>query len=248
MIRLENVSVAFDGNKVIKNLSCRISEGDFISIVGPNGAGKTTFFDLISGRVRLSEGRIFIGGEDITDLSEQERASYIARLFQNTYFGCVSSMTIRENLALAMLKNKNAGLALGIKNFPEYVVENVLANLGLGLEKMLDKKMGLLSGGQRQIVAFVMATLHKPKILLLDEPTAALDPHSATNLLVFVKDFVSAFKITTLLITHDPHIAITLGNKLWVLERGNIKKEFGEEKRNLSPEHLIGHIDYEKLR
>lgn len=248
MIKLENVSVSFGGYKVIDNLSCAVNDNDFISIVGANGAGKTTFFDLISGKVKASSGKIFLNNEDITGLSERERAPRISRLFQNTYLGCVSSMTIRENLALAMFKNKNSGLKSGISNFPVAVIEEIIKPLNMGLEKMMDTPMGLLSGGQRQMIAFIMATLIKPKILLLDEPTAALDPASATKLLIFVNEFVRSNKITTLLITHDPNVALVLGNRLWVLEKGTIKKEFGAEKADLSPDHLIGHIDYKKLK
>lgn len=247
MIELKNVTVSFGPITVLKNLNAKMGNGDFITLIGANGSGKSTLFDIISGKTKPQSGQILFDGQDVTHLNELQRAPLVGRLFQNTHLSSVPSMTVRENLAMATFKSGRVGFTDGLKNFPTHIVDEVLKPMNLNLESLLDKPMGSLSGGQRQIVSLIMATLIPPKILLLDEPTAALDPQSATRLLVFAARIIKEHKITTLLITHDPHIATTLGNKLWVLEKGSIGKTFGEEKENLSTDHLIGEIDYEQL-
>jgi len=247
MLKLENITVAFGSHVVLNSLSCTIENGDFVVIVGANGAGKSTFFDLIAGKTKPTQGRITLDDVDITRLDEVQRAPLISRLFQNTKFSVVPSMTVAENLAMALYKSKPVGLTAGMGSFPKEIVENLLKPLNL--ENFLDKSMGMLSGGQRQMIAFIMATLQPPRLLLLDEPTAALDPASATKLLTFATNYLKKHSITTLLITHDPNLALALGNKLWVLENGNISKKFGaEEKNRISPENLVGHIDYSALK
>lgn len=247
MLKLKNISVSFDKKNVLKNLSATLQHGDFVTIVGSNGAGKSTLFDLIAGRIKPEVGRIELDGQDITGLDERARSVSIARLFQNTHLSSVPSLTVSENLALATAKGRSTGLGNIMKSFPEHIVELVLKPMGMDVEALLDRPMGLLSGGQRQIISLVMATLVPPKLLLLDEPTAALDPVAATKLLVFAAELIKKHKITTLLITHDQRIATHLGNKLWILENGTISKTFGEEKKSISTSLLAGDVDYEKL-
>lgn len=247
MIKLNQLNKQFNNLQVLRGLSSTIEQDDFIVIMGPNGTGKTTLFDIISGKTFPDSGTIEIDGLDCTKMPEQKRASLVGRLFQNTYLGSCSNLTIRENLAMATFKQKKAGLGVGIKAFPEQVIEEFLVPLKLNLESMLDVPMGALSGGQRQMISFIMTVLHQPKLLLLDEPTAALDPNSATKLLVFAKKYAKEHRIPVLLITHDPMVAKHLGNRLWILEEGIIKREFGEEKLGLDPTEFFQHIDYKLL-
>ncbi len=247
MLKIKNISKKFNDLHVLKNLSFSVEQGDFVVIMGPNGTGKSTLFDIISGRTAPDQGSVYIDGIDITSLSEQKRACLVARLFQNTYLGSCSNLTIRENLAMATLKQRQAGFKLGIRSFPQKVISDFLVPLKLNLENLLDVHMGALSGGQRQIISFIMSILNPPKILLLDEPTAALDPNSATKLLMFAKNYAQENGIPTMLITHDPMIAKHLGNRLWILEDGIIKQEFGPEKNTMNPQDFFHHINYEAL-
>lgn len=247
ILELKNINVSFNNVPVLKNLSGNVERGDFITIIGANGAGKSTLFDVIAGKLQPHAGNIFLEGKDITTLNECARATTIARLFQNTHLSSVSTLTVAQNLALAGYKGRSTGLQNGMSNFPSDVVEMILKPMGLDNPALLNRPIGLLSGGQRQIISLVMATIVPPKILLLDEPTAALDPASATKLLVFAAAFIKKHNITTIMITHDQRVATHLGNKLWVLDGGVIKHEYGPEKINLSTEHLIGEIDYEQF-
>ncbi len=247
MLKIINISKKFGLLEVFKNFSCEVQKDDFIIIMGPNGAGKSTLFETITGRIRPDQGTVVLNALDMTNVHERERAHLIGRLHQNTYLGSCSNLTLRENLAMVHLKNRRAGLGRGIKLFPEEIVENLLRPLNLNLEKLLDAPMAVLSGGQRQIVAFIMAILKPPKILLLDEPTAALDPASSTTLLSFAKNYAHQHRIPILLITHDPLIAKYLGNRLWILQNGHIEREFGPEKMTMNPEEFFHAIDYIKL-
>ena len=225
MIRIENINVEFGEFKALQNVNCSINEKDFILILGHNGAGKSTLLDAISGRVIASSGKIYRNNIDITPLSEAKRSQFISRVFQNTHMGSVSTMTVAENLAMATLKSKKAGFKSAIKNFPEFIVEETLKPLGLRLEDLLNTPIGKLSGGQRQIITIVMATLCEPDILLLDEPTAALDPVSTENLLQFVNKFTKQRKMATMMITHDEQRAKFLANRTWVLQKGILQAD-----------------------
>ncbi len=248
MIELKNVTVAFGKTTVLNNLSCNINAGDFVTLVGANGSGKSTLFDVIAGKIAPSSGQIFFDKIEVTHLNELQRAPFVGRLFQNTHMSSVSSMTVEQNLALAATKGRKGTFSDLMKNFPANVVRDASLHLDLDLKDLLKKPIGVLSGGQRQTIALVMATLIPTKVLLLDEPTAALDPRSATNLLVFAAKFMKMNKVTTILITHDPNIAISLGNKLWVLENGVISKQFeGAKKKALEPKNLVGHVDYQRI-
>lgn len=247
MLHVKNVYKTFHSKAVLKDLSFTLQREDFVVIMGPNGTGKSTLFDILSGKTAPDKGSILIDGIDITLLREETRAPFIGRLFQNTYLGSCSSLTIRENLAMATLKSRKACFNLGIHAFPKHVIEEFLIPLNLNLENLLDVPMGALSGGQRQIISFIMTILNPPKLLLLDEPTAALDPNSATQLLNFAKNYATTHNIPTLLITHDPLIAKHLGNRLWILEEGVIRREFGLEKISLNPQSFFHSIDYARL-
>jgi putative tryptophan/tyrosine transport system ATP-binding protein len=249
MLKLNNIDVWFGTNHVLRNLSCDIEPGDFIVIVGANGQGKSTLFDTIAGKVMPKSGTITIDDVDVTHLGERERAGMITRIFQNTQLNSVGALTVHQNLAMAHYSRRSAHLVDGMKAMPRERAEYLITNIGMDID-ILDKPMNALSGGQRQLIAFVMAATQMiPKILLLDEPTAALDPHSATLLLQYSAQFIRRHKVTTLLITHDPHIALSIGNKVWILEDGQISKQFNaEEKKTLNPDKLIGQIDYESLR
>lgn len=247
MLKLKNINVWFENNHILRDLSCTIEQGDFIVIVGSNGAGKSTFFDTIAGKIKPQSGTITLEGTDITNLDERHRAGMITRIFQNTHLNSVGSLTVAQNLALAHYSRRRAQLIDGMQAMPRERAEKLILQLGMD-SSILEKPMNSLSGGQRQFIAFAMATQQIPKIVLLDEPTAALDPQAATKLLKYATQFIKQHTITTLLITHDPHIALNIGNKIWVLENGKISKQFeAEEKKSLNPDKLIGQIDYAQI-
>ena len=248
MITFKNVSVIIDNKHILKDISCSINTGDFIVIVGPNGAGKSTFFDMISGKRIATSGTILLDETDITHLDEQHRALFISRLFQNPQLNGVATMTVAQNLALSNYKGKMVHLRDGMHKFPTHLMAE-LEKLNLRSEKILQTPMKDLSGGQRQLLAFIMATLQPPRLFMLDEPTAALDPQSATKLLQFAIKFINEHTMTTLLITHDPELALAIGKKIWILENGTITKQFDtQDTINLSASDLIGHIDYKSLK
>lgn len=247
MLKLTNINVWYGTNHILRDLNCTIESGDFIVIVGANGAGKSTFFDVIAGKVKPTSGTITLDGQDITQLNELERAGIITRLFQNTRLNSVGSMTVLENLAMAHYSRRTARLVNGTHTMPREKAIALVDSIGMN-HTILDKQMQQLSGGQRQLIAFIMSTQLIPKLLLLDEPTAALDPQASTKLLSFAAQFIKKHTVTSLLITHDPHIALSLGNKVWILENGTITKQYkDDEKKRLNPDKLIGQIDYAAL-
>lgn len=248
MLKLENINVSFGNLDVLKNLSSQVDAGDFVIIVGANGAGKSTLFDVIAGKTKPNSGKVILEGKDITEKSELERATMVTRLFQNTHLNSVGSMTVAQNLAMALYSRRWVGLSNGMKEMSKDIALKLLAPLEIDVDAYLNKPMKSLSGGQRQLIAFIMSTLHIPKVLLLDEPTAALDPNAATKLLQFASKFIKQHKVTAMMITHDPHIALSMGNKVWILEDGKITKQYNQsEKQNLNPDKLIGQIDYAAL-
>lgn len=248
MLHLKNINVWHGNNHVLRNLSCTIQQGDFIVIVGANGAGKSSFFDTIAGKIKSQSGSIIFDNVDITQHNEQKRAHKITRLFQNTHLNSVGSLTVEQNLALALYAHQRVRLVNGMHKMPSAHAELLVKSLNLD-PSILKKSMNSLSGGQRQLVAFVMATLLKPQILLLDEPTAALDPQAATRLLQHAVKFIKQHSLTTLLITHDPHIALAIGNKIWVLENGTISRHYdNDDKKKINPDQLLGQINYAQLR
>jgi len=248
MLTLTDINVSFGNNHILRHLSCHVDAGDFVVIVGANGAGKSTFFDTIAGKTKPTSGTIMLDDRDITQLNELQRSSMITRIFQNTRLNSVGSLTVAQNLAIANYSRRNAHLVNGMAAMPLEKAEQLIHTVGMD-SSILNRPMNALSGGQRQLIAFVMSTQLQPKLLLLDEPTAALDPYSSTTLLKHATLFIKKHGITTLLITHDPHIALSIGNKIWVLENGTIARQFTQEdKPHLDPEHLIGQIDYDLIK
>ena len=238
MLKLQNISKKFgfgsaDEKIIFENLNLNIKKGEFVIIVGGNGAGKSTLMNLISGSVLPDLGKIFIDGKNVTNLPEHKRAKFIGKVFQDPLKGSCPNLTVEENLSLAMLRDKKRTLCFGINKVSRENLKHELEKLNLGLESRLDAKMGTLSGGQRQAITLLMATLVKPKILLLDEHTAALDPKSSEKVLNLTQKIISDNSITTLMITHNLNHATKLGNRLIVLESGKIKHDVSEEGKRL---------------
>ncbi len=248
MISMKNVGLAYGPKIIFENLSCSVDAGDFVMIIGPNGVGKTTLFDLVSGVVLPAKGQIMCHGRDVTNVDYAGRSDTVLRIFQNPLQNVVGDMTVRENLALAMLRARSANLAHWTSVLEGVDEHALFAPMGQNVDILLQTPMNRLSGGQRQTIAFLLSTLFQPQILLLDEPTAALDPESATRLLMLVKEKHAALKQTILFITHDLEIAKYMGNKLWVIRDGAIVKEFvGEEKQKADLSPYLRSIEYEKL-
>lgn len=245
MLRLSNVTKIFNANTfdeklAINNLSIDIKDGDFVTIIGSNGAGKSTLFNLISGNCEIDKGLIELDGSDISNVSEYKRAKYIGRLFQDPMKGTCPNLTIEENLGLAYLQSNNRSLFSVLKKKDKDFIKSKLALLGMGLEDRTSSLMGLLSGGQRQAITLLMATLTVPKLLLLDEHTAALDPLTAEKVLAITKDVVESNKITTLMITHNMADALKYGNRLLMMKDGQVVLDIeGDEKKSFTVEMLL---------
>jgi putative ABC transport system ATP-binding protein len=245
MLKIENLYKTYDSglpteNKLFEGLNFNVTEGDFISIVGSNGSGKTSLLNIIAGTVTLNTGKIFLSNEDISKKAEFKKARQIARVFQDPKMGTCSTMTVAENLAMAENKNKPYGLTFALKkhNRPKY--QELLKSLEMGIEDKLDVLCGSLSGGQRQALALLMASITKPELLLLDEHTAALDPRTSENIMRLTKDVVEKNHITTLMVTHNLSYAIEYGNRMIMMHKGNILFDVaGEEKKHKSTNDLI---------
>jgi putative tryptophan/tyrosine transport system ATP-binding protein len=248
MLRFQDVSFTIGTKTIIDSISFSIEKGDFIVVLGQNGAGKSTLFDLISGKKTPSSGSIMYHDTDITRSDDIARSTFIARLYQNPRHNVVASMTVEENLALSLYKNKTCSpVALGLSMLKDQF-DSLLAALFQDPKAMRNTQMSDLSGGQQQSVAAITVTASVPEMLLLDEPTAALDPGSATKVLQFLHAQIKNHHITTLLITHDPYLALALGNKIWVIEAGCMKKQIDKTvTTNIHPEDLIGHIAYDAI-
>lgn len=228
MLRIENLCKTFhkgktDEKKIFDNLNFSINNGEFVIILGGNGAGKSTLMNLISGSLIPDDGKIFLDDRDITNLPEYKRAKFIGRVFQDPLKGTSPNLTIEENLSLAMLRNKKRTLSFGINNENKEFFREKLSELNLGLEDRLSAKMGLLSGGQRQAVTLLMATIVKPKILLLDEHTAALDPKSQDKILNLTKEIVSDDSMMTIMITHNMSHIERFSSRVIKLENGKVE-------------------------
>ena len=245
MIRLENVTKIFskgtiDEKVAINGISLNIQEGDFITVIGSNGAGKSTALNLISGTFGPDEGDIFIDNSRVTNLPEHRRAKYLGRIFQDPLMGTAASMTIEENLAMADLRGKPRGLRWGVTKSRREHYRDILGGLDLGLETRLKDTVSLLSGGQRQSLTLLMVTLSLPKLLLLDEHTAALDPKTAQRVIYLTKKIVEENNLTTIMITHNMPQAIKYGNRMIMLHEGRIQFDIeGEEKKALTVEEVV---------
>ncbi len=226
--------------KALNGLDLHLQEGDFVTVIGGNGAGKSTMLNAIAGTWLVDEGSIVIDGIDVTRLSEHKRAKYLGRVFQDPMTGTAASMQIEENLALAARRGKSRTLRIGITAKEREEYRQQLKILELGLENRLTTSVGLLSGGQRQALTLLMATLQKPKLLLLDEHTAALDPKTAAKVLEVTDKIVGRDNLTTIMITHNMKDAIAHGNRLVMMHEGHIIYDVaGEEKKNLTVADLL---------
>lgn len=245
MLKISNVHKTFNigtvnEKKALIDLNLDVEEGDFITVIGGNGAGKSTMLNMIAGVYFPEQGTIELDGKNITKLKEFKRAKYLGRVFQDPMMGTASNMEIQENLALAYRRGKTRGLYWGVTKKEKESFRDQLKQLGLGLEDRMTAKVGLLSGGQRQALTLLMATLIKPKVLLLDEHTAALDPKTASKVLSVTEELTSRNNLTTIMITHNMKDAIRYGNRLIMMNEGHIIYDVkGEEKKNLTVAHLL---------
>ena len=245
MLEIENIYKTFNPGtinekKALNGLSLTLEDGDFVTVIGGNGAGKSTLLNAISGVFKVDSGKIKIDGEVVTNLPEHKRAIYLGRVFQDPMTGTAATMEIQENLALAKRRGQRRFLSKGITKAEQAEYKEYLKILGLGLENRLTAKVGLLSGGQRQALTLLMATLKKPKLLLLDEHTAALDPKTAAKVLETTETIVNRDHLTTLMITHNMRDAIVHGNRLIMLMDGKVILDIrDEEKKKLTVEDLL---------
>jgi len=245
MLTLNNISKTFFKNtvnekKAIDNISLHLDRGEFVSILGTNGAGKSTLFNAISGSFLTDSGNIYLDGKNITGLCEHRTAKIIGRMFQDPLKGTAPNMTIEENLSLAYSKTSKFSLSAGVKRKDRIYFKEILSTLGLGLEDRLKTKVGLLSGGQRQALTLLMATIVTPKLLLLDEHTAALDPATAKKVLKITNDIIYKDNITTFMITHNIANALSMGTRTIMMDEGKIVLDIkGEERNNMTAEGLL---------
>ena len=249
MLEIRNISKTFNPGTVnekraLRNVNLTLEDGDFVTVIGGNGAGKSTMLNAIAGVWPVDQGQILIDGKDVTKLPEYKRAAFLGRVFQDPMNGTAATMGIEENLALALRRGQSRTLRAGIRNQEREVYRRLLSTLGLGLEDRLTSKVGLLSGGQRQALTLLMATLKKPKLLLLDEHTAALDPKTAAKVLETTEMIVNRDRLTTLMITHNMKDAIIHGNRLIMMMDGNIILDIrGGEKKSLTVEDLLHKVE-----
>lgn len=245
MLTITNVRKTFNKGtvnekKALNGINLHLNPGDFVTIIGGNGAGKSTMLNMIAGVYPIDSGKIEIDGINISRDPEYKRAKYIGRVFQDPMRGTAAGMEIQENLALAFRRGRRRGFGWGIKSGEKEFYRDSLAKLGLGLQTRMSSKVGLLSGGQRQALTLLMATLEKPKLLLLDEHTAALDPKTAKKVLELTEEIINEQQLTALMVTHNMKDAIQMGNRLIMMHDGRIIYDVaGEEKKKLQVEDLL---------
>lgn len=245
MLKLHNIHKTFNADtvnekKVFSGLSLELEDGDFVTIIGGNGAGKSTMLNVVAGAYTPDEGEIIIDGVNVTNMPEYKRAAYIGRVFQDLRMGTASDLWVEENMSIADSRGHKRGLRWAITSKDRERYKEMLKQLDLGVENRLTTKMGLLSGGQRQAITLLMAAMKKPKILLLDEHTAALDPKTAAKVLEITDKVIGENKLTTLMVTHNMKDAIDHGNRLIMMSEGKIVVDIkGEEKKKLTVEQLI---------
>lgn len=245
MLDLINIRKTFNPNTInekiaLNGVNLHLEDGDFVTMIGGNGAGKSTLMNAISGVWPIDEGSVIIDGTDVTKLSEHKRASLLGRVFQDPMTGTAATMQIIENLAIAKRRGEHRGLRGSVTKAEKEEYRALLATLGLGLEDRLTAKVGLLSGGQRQALTLLMATLKKPKLLLLDEHTAALDPRTAHKVLTLSDQIIRENNLMTMMVTHNMKDAITYGNRLIMMHEGRIILDIkGDEKKNLTVQALM---------
>ena len=245
MLKITGVQKTFNPGtinekKALCGIDLTLNEGDFVTVIGGNGAGKSTMLNMIAGVYPVDCGSIVIDGQDVTKLPEYKRAKFIGRVFQDPMRGTAADMQIAENLALAKRRGQRRGLSWGVTKAEKDEYVELLKRLDLGLDTRLNAKVGLLSGGQRQALTLLMATLTKPRLLLLDEHTAALDPKTASKVLNLTEEIVDENHLTTLMVTHNMNDAIRLGNRLIMMHEGHVIYDVaGDEKKSLTGADLL---------
>lgn len=245
MLKLDNIHKTFNSGTInekiaLNGVNLTLNEGDFVTVIGGNGAGKSTTLNAIAGVWPIDSGKIYIGGDDVTKLSEHKRAKYLGRVFQDPMTGTATTMSIEENMAIAARRGEKRGLSWGITHQERDTYREMLKTLDLGLEDRLTSKVGLLSGGQRQAITLLMASIKKPKLLLLDEHTAALDPKTAAKVLEISDKIIAENHLTAMMVTHNMKDAIVHGNRLIMMHEGKVILNIsGEEKKKLTVEDLL---------
>ena len=227
MLKLDNIHKTFNPGTInekiaLNGVNLTLNEGDFVTVIGGNGAGKSTTLNAIAGVWPIDSGKIYIGGDDVTKLSEHKRAKYLGRVFQDPMTGTATTMSIEENMAIAARRGEKRGLSWGITHQERDTYREMLKALDLGLEDRLTSKVGLLSGGQRQAITLLMASIKKPKLLLLDEHTAALDPKTAAKVLEISDKIIAENHLTAMMVTHNMKDAIVHGNRLIMMHEGKV--------------------------
>lgn len=249
MLEIKSIAKTFFPNtpnevRALRGVNLTIDEGSFVIVVGMNGSGKSTLLNAVAGTFLVDSGTVHLAGRNITRWPEHRRASLIGRVFQNPFSGTAPNMTIAENLALALRRGKVRGLGLGLGTRLKSELRERVRSMGLGLEDRLDNPIGTLSGGQRQSLTLLMASLVKPQLLLLDEHTAALDPKSADQVIRLTEEIIRKDRLTTLMVTHSMHQAAHLGDRLIMMVRGNVlHDDRGAEKSRLHPEDLLARFE-----
>ncbi|MCL2322983.1 MAG: ABC transporter ATP-binding protein [Oscillospiraceae bacterium] len=245
MLKINNINLTFNIGSInqkeaLKNVSVEFKPGDFTTIIGGNGAGKSTLLNVIAGVYVPNSGEILIDGKNITKLPDYKRAVYFGRVFQDPLMGTAANMLIEENLSMAYRRGKKRSLKWGISSKERELYVSRLTDLGLGLEGRLKTKVGFLSGGQRQALTLVMASLVQPKVLLLDEHTAALDPKTAATVLNLTESIINKYKLTSIMVTHNMRDAINYGNRIIMMHEGRIILDIsGQDKKNLHVADLL---------
>ena len=245
MLRIEDVYKTFNAGtinekKALCGVNLTLEEGEFVTVIGGNGAGKSTTLNAVAGVWPVDSGRIYIGGDDVTRLSEYKRAKYLGRVFQDPMTGTATTMSIEDNLAIAARRGNARRFTWGITKAERDTYREMLKTLNLGLEDRLTSKVGLLSGGQRQAITLLMASIQKPKLLLLDEHTAALDPKTAAKVLEISDKIIAENHLTAMMVTHNMRDAIAHGNRLIMMHEGKVILNIaGEEKKKLTVEDLL---------
>lgn len=245
MLKLNHVSVTFNADtpnevRALNDFNLSVDAGEFITVIGANGAGKSTLFNAVAGTVPISKGKIILSGQDVSNLPEYRRSIDIGRVFQNPSLGTCPGLTIRENLSLAAMRGKRLGLSTGVKRSNHDWFYDLVKSINLGLENRLDTDVALLSGGQRQAITLIMATMMQPKLLMLDEHTAALDPNAGAQVIDLTVKLAEQYNLTVIMITHSMQQAVSVGNRVVMMNRGSVLFDIsGEERQTLRYGDLI---------
>ena len=246
MLKIDHICKTFNAGTInekvaLNGVDLTLEDGDFVTVIGGNGAGKSTTLNAVAGVWPVDSGKIFIGGDDVTKLSEYKRAKYLGRVFQDPMTGTATTMSIEENMAIAARRGRKRGLSWGITKAERDTYREMLKTLDLGLEDRLTSKVGLLSGGQRQVLALLMATMTPIDFLILDEHTAALDPRTAEIVMKLTDQIVREKKMTTVMVTHNLRYALEYGDRILMMHQGKIVLDkVGEEKNQLNTDEIMG--------